>query len=156
MKFVVVVSARRDIGRPPHGGRGLKLDDVGGVGGRSVSPPSRGAWIEILYALRILSRTGSPPSRGAWIEIDLWLRPNLGGYGRPPHGGRGLKFITEPLITDQRSRPPHGGRGLKLFLRLWEEFLKGRPPHGGRGLKCLYRPNRPIRRRVAPLTGGVD
>ena len=34
-----------------------------------VSPPSRGAWIEIMYRLPIKAHLASPPSRGAWIEI---------------------------------------------------------------------------------------
>ena len=33
------------------------------------SPPSRGAWIEIMVASRSTLRSASPPSRGAWIEI---------------------------------------------------------------------------------------
>ena len=35
------------------------------------SPPSRGAWIEIiLMMLRSCPILTSPPSRGAWIEIN--------------------------------------------------------------------------------------
>ena len=33
------------------------------------SPPSRGAWIEILVIVFYPSLPPSPPSRGAWIEI---------------------------------------------------------------------------------------
>ena len=33
------------------------------------SPPSRGAWIEIIGAIREGEDITSPPSRGAWIEI---------------------------------------------------------------------------------------
>ena len=33
------------------------------------SPPSRGAWIEILRQDRTEEPEKSPPSRGAWIEI---------------------------------------------------------------------------------------
>ena len=41
-----------------------------GLNGR-VSPPSRGAWIEMgLYLLRA-GISQSPPSRGAWIEMLL-------------------------------------------------------------------------------------
>ena len=44
-------------------------------GQQPVSPPSRGAWIEIgnLAALTHI-RKESPPSRGAWIEIkSTWI-----------------------------------------------------------------------------------
>ena len=35
-----------------------------------MSPPSRGAWIEIYhFPLLLLFRAESPPSRGAWIEM---------------------------------------------------------------------------------------
>ena len=37
-----------------------------------MSPPSRGAWIEMTLILTILfTSKSSPPSRGAWIEIEL-------------------------------------------------------------------------------------
>ena len=34
------------------------------------SPPSRGAWIEILCFKHLHHIIVSPPSRGAWIEIQ--------------------------------------------------------------------------------------
>ena len=56
----------------------------------------------------------SSPSRGTWIEIKLWFNCNPGGPGRPPHGGRGLKFVgAGNAVFRVRRRPPHGGRGLK-------------------------------------------
>ena len=58
---------------------------------------------------------------------------------RPPHGGRGLKFIVVNLIRFDSSRPPHGGRGLKYTVRKALFFVRDRrPPHGGRGLKCKH------------------
>ena len=33
------------------------------------SPPSRGAWIEIVLVKKSSKLPRSPPSRGAWIEI---------------------------------------------------------------------------------------
>ena len=39
----------------------------------TVSPPSRGAWIEIsVFTHDLLKYWKSPPSRGAWIEICVW------------------------------------------------------------------------------------
>ena len=56
--------------------------------------------------------------------------------GRPPHGGRGLKFVLV-AVRDMYDggRPPHGGRGLKCLSYLLFGARKRRPPHGGRGLK---------------------
>ena len=36
-----------------------------------LSPPSRGAWIEIVIFGKALIMLVSPPSRGAWIEISM-------------------------------------------------------------------------------------
>ena len=36
---------------------------------KTESPPSRGAWIEILRSPWLAWAWPSPPSRGAWIEI---------------------------------------------------------------------------------------
>ena len=56
--------------RPPRGGRGLKCFGSLYQVEEPESPPSRGAWIEIIRHRRNReSRGKSPPSRGAWIEI---------------------------------------------------------------------------------------
>ena len=34
----------------------------------------------------------SPPSRGAWIEIVAFFSPSFPALRRPPRGGRGLKL----------------------------------------------------------------
>ena len=40
----------------------------------ATSPPSRGAWIEILASpLRPVPSLTSPPSRGAWIEMRIFM-----------------------------------------------------------------------------------
>ena len=38
---------------------------------RYVSPPARGAWIEIIAVYDSENRELSPPARGAWIEIMM-------------------------------------------------------------------------------------
>ena len=58
------------VGRPPRGGRGLKSGEFVSVATTALSPPSRGAWIEITVCRQPLSMSRSPPSRGAWIEIQ--------------------------------------------------------------------------------------
>ena len=44
------------------------LTTTTGICGKT-SPPSRGAWIEIMFAYFFQRRVLSPPSRGAWIEM---------------------------------------------------------------------------------------
>ena len=40
--------------------------------GSGLSPPSRGAWIEIPIQADLRQTCLSPPSRGAWIEIMVY------------------------------------------------------------------------------------
>ena len=79
----------------------------------------------------------SSSTRGTWIEI-LKIAPRIFEIvGRPPHGGRGLKYTVRKLSDNRIARrPPHGGRGLK-YIDSFSEYLDcgSRPPHGGRGLK---------------------
>ena len=77
--------------RPPRGGRGLKSMPAGILAINLQSPPSRGAWIEILSFLR----------------LSLWFSR------RPPRGGRGLKYYLSQTPMSPKRRPPRGGRGLK-------------------------------------------
>ena len=122
-------------------------------------------------------RWSSPPTRGAWIEIEGAHGVHLQGQGRPPHGGRGLKWYNgdEVIIWDTR-RPPHGGRGLKSRARClggmgcpspptrgaWIEIIffssaparsGRRPPHGGRGLKSRSK-KQGVRSTGRPPHGG--
>ena len=55
------------------------------------SPPSRGAWIEIVPMTSTGYVRRSPPSRGAWIEIRKFKGLEKTESRRPPRGGRGLK-----------------------------------------------------------------
>ena len=50
--------------RPPRGGRGLKSDGIITAKNGVVSPPSRGAWIEMVSSCLLLMSSRSPPSRG--------------------------------------------------------------------------------------------
>ena len=58
----------------------------------SSSPPSRGAWIEIVAAKYGVNKPESPPSRGAWIEIVT--DPVSGGTyaGSPPSRGAWIEI----------------------------------------------------------------
>ena len=50
------------------------------------SPPTRGAWIEIIPWMDRAAKTRSPPTRGAWIEISLDYQDWV-GIGVAPHTG---------------------------------------------------------------------
>ena len=51
MKLLLPLPVGLSRSRPPHGGRGLKLLFVLGLLTVLPSPPSRGAWIEILFSI---------------------------------------------------------------------------------------------------------
>ena len=60
----------------------------------------------------------SPPSRGAWIEIIRNVNKWKSAIRRPPRGGRGLKSaVRTGCASGSASRPPRGGRGLKYQQR---------------------------------------
>ena len=136
------------------------------------SAPTRGPWIEIpIHRLQNISRK-SAPTRGPWIEIpclgDAFIVP-----GRPPHGGRGLKFEQDSNHHGRRMSAPTRGPWIEILtggsrrtsIRRsaptrgpWIEILSKadlaerfsrRPPHGGRGLKSCWdriyqtKPSRP-------------
>ena len=52
-----------------------------------MSPPSRGAWIEIISVSPVPVNLPSPPSRGAWIEIYLFCVLPRGELVAPLAGG---------------------------------------------------------------------
>ena len=86
------------------------------IKGRRAVPSSspRRAWIEISVDgyFRYCRWSSSP--RRAWIEISASSTSSDSVYRRPPHGGRGLKFMLNGhKQTMNFCRPPHGGRGLK-------------------------------------------
>ena len=46
--------------------------------------------------------------------MKFQLMPSgVSASGRPPHGGRGLKYKALRTLAVETGRPPHGGRGLK-------------------------------------------
>ena len=73
------------------------------------SPPSRGAWIEIL--VNALSHHGpqSPPSRGAWIEIAV-AGIKSHALPSPPSRGAWIEiFETDKAKLADRVAPLAGG-----------------------------------------------
>ena len=52
-----------------------------------MSPPARGAWIEMMYDLDVMQAgQTSPPARGAWIEICLLSHTHSAILSLPARG----------------------------------------------------------------------
>ena len=161
MKLLSIPLCLMRIGRPPHGGRGLKCKDKNILSAMTESPSPRRAWIEMPSAHRGGAvRARRPPHGGRGLKLRRVESDISAAVRRPPHGGRGLKFTNFYCDGCYKSRPPHGGRGLKSSLsilvpvvavspsprRAWIEIdisiiycnkSFSRPPHGGRGLKSF-------------------
>ena len=81
-----------NLGRTPHGVRGLKsklnaplpVSDVGRT-------PHGVRGLKFTFNSEELGLVGSHPSWGAWIEIGPWQGRSPAPDGRTPHGVRGLK-----------------------------------------------------------------
>ena len=53
--------------------------------------------MKFLNKLLTLPAPLSPPARGAWIEIFFRQKQGTQLGGRPPHGGRGLKYSRQGI-----------------------------------------------------------
>ena len=72
LKYVLDLKYGKGVlGRFPRGKRGLKSPAAAKKTDRTMSLPSREAWIEIAGEKRESSSIVSLPSREAWIEIDF-------------------------------------------------------------------------------------
>ena len=77
----------------------------------------------------------SPPARGAWIEISRYSPKDNCARSRPPHGGRGLKYLNHRAVLDVAPRsPPARGAWIEIAALRWSFMPEN----------------------VAPRTGGVD
>ena len=80
----------------------------------------------------------SPPARGAWIEMVKHglIRAGRVAHGRPPHGGRGLKYPVLYVADVVYESPPARGAWIEMRPAKGDRYGSvRRPPHGGRGLK---------------------
>ena len=72
------------------------------------SPPSRGAWIEIVFQLAKASTEQSPPSRGAWIEIRCHRDGPL-DHQSPPSRGAWIEILRVLTTSSERRVAPLAG-----------------------------------------------
>ena len=115
LKLVILSLLVRLKRRTPPGVRGLKPADYPLLTNRTLSHPTRGAWIETSLEMQNNKYALSHPTRGAWIETIMvrtyyaftlshptrgaWIETYLGYFGsaifgRTPPGVRGLKHNT--------------------------------------------------------------
>ncbi len=75
----------------------------------NMSPPSRGAWIEmLLLAVVLLQSFTSPPSRGAWIEITVYKLSSSIPMS-PPSRGAWIEILLDNGISHFRVVAPLAG-----------------------------------------------
>ena len=127
--------------------------------GRGIrSSSTRRTWIEMSRRSAAFSAALSSSTRRTWIEIAVVCLRSFCNPGRPPHGGRGLKYLLYGRPHQCRASSSTRRTWIEIFLcglpqiqqrssstrRTWIEIDErrdghvkptGRPPHGGRGLK---------------------
>ena len=148
------------IGRPPHGGRGLKcIDNVQHLLDEDGRPPHGGRGLKFARLIGVMTiHLMSPPARGAWIEIGV---PDVfipAARGRPPHGGRGLKSALAATPAARITSPPARGAWIEIGAESESKSMRlPSPPARGAWIEmaagfCYQKK----RQQVAPRTGGVD
>ena len=86
----------------------MKLRLIAALIKQQPSPPTRGAWIEMIRVLEAAEVCVSPPTRGAWIEIPSALVTS--GAGRsPPTRGAWIEMSDDNLAERVIRVAPHTG-----------------------------------------------
>ena len=60
-----------------------------------MSPPARGAWIEILLFQKVVSRSGRPPRGGRGLKLFRWICHGLRPWS-PPARGAWIEISVQP------------------------------------------------------------
>ena len=90
------------------------------------------------------------------MKCELERMVDIFPVGRPPHGGRGLKYDIRDRFKSLNRRPPHGGRGLKFLLYCKELSLTVSPSSRRAWIEILSILYHTMPSMVALLTEGVD
>ena len=64
-----------------------------------LSPPVRGAWVEILLMMKYMASGMSPPVRGAWVEIGNGMGHPLSQVVSPPVRGAWVEISAAALSS---------------------------------------------------------
>ena len=97
------------LGRPPRGGRGLKLGQPSHLTMLFGRPPRGGRGLKHDHLEKLSEMHKSPPTRGAWIETPKRYWQSKRRTCRPPRGGRGLKQLLRPDSGNADCVAPHAG-----------------------------------------------
>ena len=73
----------------------------------------------------------SPPSRGAWIEIFYHFSRSGVRPGRPPRGGRGLKYVLPDDLRPSPASPPSRGAWIEMSTTPPMKLARASPPLAG-------------------------
>ena len=73
----------------------------------------------------------SPPARGAWVEINSDKKPYIEFTCRPLRGGRGLKSVHSWIANNDEASPPARGAWVEILLELIHLFLLTVAPCAG-------------------------
>ena len=109
LKFDTVMKRNEKARRTPHGVRGLKSSPHRLSWRKSLSHPSRGAWIEIHRVYYSLIAIVSHPSRGAWIEIPMMPQETHGLIKSHPSRGAWIEIINGACPRDNSNVAPLTG-----------------------------------------------
>ena len=92
----------------------------------------------------------SPPSRGAWIEIPCCHIASIVSKSRPPHGGRGLKFHLGLALQGRPWSPPSRGAWIEISA-IWRKYHHALSPPLAEAWIEIAAHTAPHRSRPSPL-----
>ena len=87
--------------------------------------------MKFLPILILMVMQVSPPARGAWIEIFDRREIKSTPGSRPPHGGRGLKLIVSFFMILAILSPPARGAWIEITLRFITKVVLSVAPRTG-------------------------
>ena len=76
--------------------------------------------------------------------------------GRPPRGGRGLKYREDTDTPTPSQSPPSRGAWIEIDMVLFVKRTAQSPPSRGAWIEIDMVCSVSFRKDVAPLAGGVD
>ena len=122
---------------PPARGAWIEIAEVLLMHQYRLSPPARGAWIEIYAIVAAFRLYGvSPPARGAWIEMHFACSSFNCHQKSPPARGAWIEIGSSALRGWLYRSPPARGAWIEMKIKGQHTPPRySRPPHGGRGLK---------------------
>ena len=110
------MQSHNSTGRSPHGERGLKCNHSKAKANRYGRSPHGERGLKYAILRRQPLRSMSLPSRGAWIEIKSVCIIGLLVASRSPHGERGLKLCRKGVTLLVVLSLPSRGAWIEIFI----------------------------------------